>query len=242
MILGLSIGAFTVFHVILSLVGIGSGFVAVFGLINESAAASVDRAFSDHHDSHQRDWIPVSVPRVRSRDCGRNSLADCPSAGDDRAVRRKACGRLARDICYYRSDSAVLQRLRALCAAVRKGSRAQGHRANAVVTCFRIDAAGGAGGVYCARHPVVQGFSRLSAGLGSRDFGLSGDRAGDRSASRSRRVRFQSRCAAVRFESGATRERRASAPMRTRSFSVVRRAVAPAARAADSMRARSAAV
>ena len=35
MILGLSIGAFTVFHVILSLVGIGSGFVAVFGLIND---------------------------------------------------------------------------------------------------------------------------------------------------------------------------------------------------------------
>jgi hypothetical protein len=34
MILGLSIAAFTVFHVILSLVGIGSGFVAVFGLIN----------------------------------------------------------------------------------------------------------------------------------------------------------------------------------------------------------------
>ena len=34
MILGLSLGAFTVFHVILSLVGIGSGFVAVFGLIN----------------------------------------------------------------------------------------------------------------------------------------------------------------------------------------------------------------
>jgi hypothetical protein len=34
MILGLSIGAFTVFHVILSLAGIGSGFVAVFGLIN----------------------------------------------------------------------------------------------------------------------------------------------------------------------------------------------------------------
>jgi hypothetical protein len=34
MVLGLSIAAFTVFHVILSLVGIGSGFVAVFGLIN----------------------------------------------------------------------------------------------------------------------------------------------------------------------------------------------------------------
>jgi hypothetical protein len=34
MILGLSIAAFTVFHVILSLVGIGSGFVAVFGLTN----------------------------------------------------------------------------------------------------------------------------------------------------------------------------------------------------------------
>lgn len=34
MILGLSIAAFTIFHVILSLVGIGSGFVAVFGLVN----------------------------------------------------------------------------------------------------------------------------------------------------------------------------------------------------------------
>jgi hypothetical protein len=33
MILGLSIPAFTLFHVILSLVGIGSGFIAVFGLI-----------------------------------------------------------------------------------------------------------------------------------------------------------------------------------------------------------------
>jgi len=34
MILGLSIAGFTVFHVILSLVGIGTGFVTVFGLIN----------------------------------------------------------------------------------------------------------------------------------------------------------------------------------------------------------------
>jgi hypothetical protein len=33
MILGLSIPTFTLFHVILSLVGIGSGFIAVFGLI-----------------------------------------------------------------------------------------------------------------------------------------------------------------------------------------------------------------
>ena len=33
MILGLSIASFTIFHVILSLAGIGSGFVAVFGLI-----------------------------------------------------------------------------------------------------------------------------------------------------------------------------------------------------------------
>jgi hypothetical protein len=34
MILGLSVATFTLLHVILSLVGIGSGFVAVFGLIN----------------------------------------------------------------------------------------------------------------------------------------------------------------------------------------------------------------
>jgi hypothetical protein len=34
MILGLSIASFTIFHVIVSLVGIGSGFIVVFGLIN----------------------------------------------------------------------------------------------------------------------------------------------------------------------------------------------------------------
>ena len=32
MILGMSIGAFTLIHVIISLIGIGSGFVVVFGL------------------------------------------------------------------------------------------------------------------------------------------------------------------------------------------------------------------
>jgi hypothetical protein len=35
MILGLSIPAFTLLHVIISLVGIGSGFIAVFGLIGD---------------------------------------------------------------------------------------------------------------------------------------------------------------------------------------------------------------
>jgi hypothetical protein len=33
MILGMSLAAFTVFHVILSLIGIGTGFIVVFGLI-----------------------------------------------------------------------------------------------------------------------------------------------------------------------------------------------------------------
>jgi hypothetical protein len=35
MILGMSIGAFTILHVIISLIGIGTGFIVLYGLIND---------------------------------------------------------------------------------------------------------------------------------------------------------------------------------------------------------------
>ena len=45
MILGMSLHAFTVFHVVLSLIGILTGFIVVFGMFRSEANERHDHAF-----------------------------------------------------------------------------------------------------------------------------------------------------------------------------------------------------
>ncbi len=46
MILGMSTSTFTILHVIISLIGIASGFLVLFGLIKEISPAPGTRCFS----------------------------------------------------------------------------------------------------------------------------------------------------------------------------------------------------
>ena len=60
MIFGMTTLAFTLVHVMISLVGIVSGFVVIFGLL---AGKRLDRwtALSDEHGGNQRDRVRLSV-------------------------------------------------------------------------------------------------------------------------------------------------------------------------------------
>jgi hypothetical protein len=85
MILGMSVAAFTLFHVLLSLVGIGSGAVVV--LVGREASPRVDGVVSNHHGYDQRDRVSVSFGKVRTAAHRRDHLAggQALSAGGARA-------------------------------------------------------------------------------------------------------------------------------------------------------------
>ena len=57
MMLGMSLSTFTTVHVIISLVGIGSGFIVIFGMLSRQTAERLDRAVSVDHGTDQRDRL-----------------------------------------------------------------------------------------------------------------------------------------------------------------------------------------
>jgi len=80
MMLGLSLSTFTMLHVIISLVGIVSGLIVLFGAARLQPDAGLDRAVSSHHDPYQRYRVRVSVHRVVAVAYDRYSVAG--AAGD----------------------------------------------------------------------------------------------------------------------------------------------------------------
>jgi ABC-type Na+ transport system ATPase subunit NatA len=52
MILGMSVGAFTILHVIITLVAIGSGLIVVGGMFASHRLPSYNRTVSFHHGTH----------------------------------------------------------------------------------------------------------------------------------------------------------------------------------------------
>src|SRR5499426_2971052 len=60
MILGMSVGAFTILHVIITLVAIGSGLIVVGGMSASNTCRSQPHFFS-HNGAHQLDWISFPI-------------------------------------------------------------------------------------------------------------------------------------------------------------------------------------
>ena len=74
MILGMSVGAFTILHVIITLVAIGSGLIVVGGMFASNRLPVTTAIFSLHNGAHQLDWISFSYPWLHAgfgcRNCG----------------------------------------------------------------------------------------------------------------------------------------------------------------------------
>ena len=66
MILGMSVGAFTILHVIITLVAIGSGLIVVGGMFASNRLPVTTALFLFTTAAHQLDWISFSHPRLHA--------------------------------------------------------------------------------------------------------------------------------------------------------------------------------
>ena len=166
MIFGMSIHAFTILHVILSLAGIAAGLVAIFALaanklsgltgffLATTALTNITGFLFPFHGVTPAIILGVLSTIVLL-------LAAIALYGS------KLAGRLARNVCHQRFARALLQCLRALRPAFCQGAGSQSRRSHTIVASFWGNAARRPGCVHCAGNSGAQGFSRLSAGLGA---------------------------------------------------------------------------
>ena len=61
MILGMSLGTFTLIHVLISLVAIASGIVVVYGFLNQPEVRALDGSLSGYDRVNQPHRVPFSV-------------------------------------------------------------------------------------------------------------------------------------------------------------------------------------
>ena len=113
MMLGLSLSTFTMLHVIISLVGIVSGIVVLFGLLGSNRMPGWTALFllTTILTSVTGFGFPFTTLSAVAHD--RHSIAG--AAGDRlyRALRHEAFRRLALDLCGDGDDRALFQHLRA---------------------------------------------------------------------------------------------------------------------------------
>ena len=122
MILGMSLSAFTTLHVIISLIGIASGFIVVLGMIGDRHFPAVTSLFfvTTALDQHHRVSLPVQRRYARHRD--RNSVARRLARRHHRALWTQSRRSLARHLRDHRDRRPLFQLLRIHRAVVPKSS------------------------------------------------------------------------------------------------------------------------
>ena len=177
MILGMSTQAFTLLHVILSLVGIGAGFIAIFAThqaTNALAVCTCSLSITTALTSITGFLFPFHgvTPGIV---LGILSLIVLLLA-DDCPLRRQTRRRMARNLCICRGACVVVQRLCAFCATVRESPGAQSYRAHAIVAGIRDHTARRVGGLPGDYHSGVQGIpprvGELNARIGFATSGI----------------------------------------------------------------------
>ena len=113
---------FTAFHVILSLVGIVSGFVVVFGLLG---SRRLDDALSLDYCSHQRYRSLIPISWLHSGLSSRNCVSDPFGDSDSRTLSSSPRGRLGADLRDRLRDCALSERVCSDCAALPESSRSE---------------------------------------------------------------------------------------------------------------------
>jgi hypothetical protein len=123
-------GTFTLVHVLLSFIAIGSGFLVISGFLKAKESRPPnqylfgDRAPYDHHR------VLLSVSRLHACDLSRHRIARPFGNGPLCAASAPPRWSLAENIRYNGCDCALSECLCPGCAALREGSAAQGHCAD----------------------------------------------------------------------------------------------------------------
>ena len=125
MILGLSIAAFTKLHVAISLIGIVSGLVVLYGMLGARRMPGVDGAVPRHHRAHQRDRLHVPGRHRHARCDLRRHLAPRAGGGADRALCVPCKRRVALDLRRHGDLGALSQCVRARGAGLSEDRRPQ---------------------------------------------------------------------------------------------------------------------
>ncbi len=139
MILGMSLSTFTTFHVILSLVGIVSGLVVLFGMFGSKKMPGCTAIFLlTTVLTSATGFLFPRGPLLPSHIVGIVSLVILADR-DYRVVRRQACGLVAMDLRGHGGDRSVPERIRPGCAAIRQVRAAQKARTDAIgaAVCHR---------------------------------------------------------------------------------------------------------
>ncbi len=103
---------FTFFHVLISLIGIGSGFIVVFGMIAGKRVRFLERHFSHHHRAHQRHRFLFPISRFQAVLCARHPVADCSRHSHSRPLHQTFGRPLAPHLCDRFGHRPLFQRLR----------------------------------------------------------------------------------------------------------------------------------
>ena len=142
--------AFTLFHVALSLVGIGSGLVVLYGLLVSKWSSGWNTLFLITTVATSVTGFLFSGPSLLAVACGRYSVAGCPGDSDCRALSFSSCGQLVQNVRDHSSNCTVFERLCFGGTDVRKDTGTEGARTDSIRGAIQADSTCGVGGVYCA--------------------------------------------------------------------------------------------
>ena len=106
------LNALTLFHVVLSLIGVASGVVAILPVVKSEGARSMNAGFpcDDGGNKHYRFLVPVS--RRHACPGPRRAFFDRVDYREPFVLSLPSPGDLASDLCNHRRDGALLQRVR----------------------------------------------------------------------------------------------------------------------------------
>jgi hypothetical protein len=151
MILGLSTSMFTTVHVIISLIGIASGAVVLFGMFTNRWFAGWT-AFFCHHCTHERDRLLLSLRELRAAPCDSCDIAGDFSSRDRGALRLSTRRFLALDLRFWCRGGSLSERIRRGRTGVPKASSPSAAGTDAIRAAFCGRSGYRAGDLCCAWH------------------------------------------------------------------------------------------
>ncbi len=125
------LNALTVFHGVLSLIGIGSGVVSVYELLKAKTPGGWTQVFLTATATTSLTGVLFPFPG--------GPRPPLPGRADNRGpfdLSPSPPGGLAPDLCDHRSDGTLFQRFRARRPAIPPGFRTERHRADAIRAAF----------------------------------------------------------------------------------------------------------
>ena len=160
MILGMTLSTFTLFHVVLSLVGIASGFIVVYGLLTGKRLDLWTAIFLIFTVLTSVTGFLFPSP-TSCRPILSASFRCWSSRLRSSRVTLVTWMGLAPDLCHLRHDCPLPEYFRWRRAGLRKSTGFESAGSNPEGAAIPHCSAGGDGGIYPADHPRGQEISRL---------------------------------------------------------------------------------